>query len=181
MSEPEWLTRARAEGRVLSERWAGDSASAVAPSPAPAVAEAKAPGAKPTRAQRTATSTRTSTTPGPTRIVLAVEVPIRLVSEANAGGKLGAKIKRKSAVKAAVKMALPKLAGPFPLPATVIITRLGGRELDGDNAIRSAKSVRDTVAEWLGVDDRDKRVRWVVKQAPAWASGVRVKIIHRAE
>ena len=107
------------------------------------------------------------------------DVAVKLVSEANAGGKLGSKIGRKSKVKAAVRSALPKLAEPFPLPVVVTLTRLGGRQLDeDDNLPRSLKAVKDVVAEWLGVQDtgRDPRVRWKFRQASAYSPGCRVRV-----
>lgn len=51
------------------------------------------------------------------------------------------------------------------LPAIEIrITRIAPRELDDDNMIAGAKSIRDGVADALGVDDRDKRLRWLYTQ-----------------
>lgn len=36
--------------------------------------------------------------------------------------------------------------------------------LDCDSLPASCKGIRDQIAQWLGVDDRDKRVRWVYEQ-----------------
>ena len=47
-----------------------------------------------------------------------------------------------------------------PFAVVVTITRVAPRALDDDNLARSAKAVRDQVAELLGVDDRDPRVTW---------------------
>lgn len=55
--------------------------------------------------------------------------------------------------------------GQFQLPAVVLLTRIAPRELDDDNLRGALKAVRDGVADWLGVDDRDKRVRWEYGQA----------------
>ena len=54
--------------------------------------------------------------------------------------------------------------------AVVRITRVSPRRLDGDNATAAAKSVRDGVADALGVDDRDPRVEWLVDQEAGPAS-----------
>lgn len=60
---------------------------------------------------------------------------------------------------------------PFEAPVltedeklTVTITRFGPRLFDDDNLAYSAKSVRDGVAEWLGIDDRDPRIYWDYRQ-----------------
>lgn len=101
-------------------------------------------------------------------------IPVRLVSEANRGGKLRDRIARKSAVKDAVRAALPDMA--FPLPVRVTLTRYGHRKQDDDNLRRTLKSARDVIAEWLGVDDADRRVKWVYRDRPGWVSGVGVVI-----
>ena len=56
---------------------------------------------------------------------------------------------------------------PPELPVTVELTRHGVRLLDDDNLAAAFKSVRDGVADWLGVDDGDARITWVVKQRKA--------------
>ena len=56
---------------------------------------------------------------------------------------------------------------PPELPVTVELTRHGTRLLDDDNVVASMKHVRDGVADWLGVDDGDARITWVVKQRKA--------------
>jgi hypothetical protein len=113
------------------------------------------------------------------RISLAVRIsPLRLASEANARGKLRDKIARKSAVKTAVKACLPEMQ--FQLPVTVTLTRLGGKRLDDDNLARSMKAVRDVVAEWLGVDDADPRIRWRYQSRPAYVMGCMITVRTRS-
>ena len=53
-----------------------------------------------------------------------------------------------------------------PLPCTVRLTRIApSNGLDDDNLAGSLKGVRDQVAEWLAVDDKDReRVRYVYAQ-----------------
>ena len=51
-----------------------------------------------------------------------------------------------------------------PVPCIVTLTRIAPRVLDGDNLQASLKNVRDGVADWLKVDDRDARVTWVYAQ-----------------
>jgi hypothetical protein len=51
-----------------------------------------------------------------------------------------------------------------PVPCTVLLTRIGPRELDGDNLQGAFKALRDGIASRLGVDDRDPRVSWLYHQ-----------------
>jgi hypothetical protein len=172
-SDPEWLVTARERGLVIREGQPMSSALAL---PAP-TAEVQVAEVKPARTPRP--TPLAPETPLRGRLVIELDIPIRLASEANQGGKLGAKIGRKSAVKTAVKAALPRLVDPFPLPVTVTITRLGGKQLDiDDNLPRSCKAVKDVLAEFLGVQDhgRDPRVKWRFRQRPAWSSGVRIRV-----
>jgi hypothetical protein len=60
----------------------------------------------------------------------------------------------------------------------VTITRIGPRQLDSDNAVGSAKHVRDQVAACLGLDDGDKRLTWNVEQAKG-PFGVKIRIESR--
>lgn len=46
------------------------------------------------------------------------------------------------------------------LPCTVTLTRVAPRGLDDDNLLGALKSVRDQVAQCIGVDDRDQRIDW---------------------
>lgn len=92
---------------------------------------------------------------------------LRLVSEANQREHWTRKAKRVKAQRTAVAVAwlasVPACFAPeFPL--TVSITRIAPRALDTDNAVGSAKGARDSIADLLGVDDRDPRVVWVVNQ-----------------
>jgi hypothetical protein len=48
--------------------------------------------------------------------------------------------------------------------AEVDMVRIAPGELDDDNLPAALKSVRDEIAKQLGVDDRDKRVRWQCHQ-----------------
>lgn len=69
------------------------------------------------------------------------------------------------------------LAGkPKPaLPCVVTLTRMApSNGLDDDNLAGSLKAVRDAVAAWLGVDDKDSAtVRYVCAQKRApWGVGI---------
>jgi hypothetical protein len=105
----------------------------------------------------------------------AVEIPgLRLDVTANSRLHWAAKAKRVKRQRAIVGLMLRTVARP-PLPCVVTITRRSPGTLDDDNAVSSAKATRDAVATWLGVDDRDPRVAWEVRQERApW--GVRVSV-----
>lgn len=63
-------------------------------------------------------------------------------------------------------------------PCVVHMTRLSPGELDDDNLRPALKSIRDGIADALGVDDRDPAVRWEYAQARCKRGdeGVRVRI-----
>lgn len=61
----------------------------------------------------------------------------------------------------------------------IVLTKLGGHEMDYSNLVAAFKWIQDTVCLWLGVDDRDKRLKWVYNQDCVGAihHGVRVVIV----
>jgi hypothetical protein len=71
-----------------------------------------------------------------------------------------------------------ELGGPAGTSCRVTITRLSPGTLDDDALPASAKHVRDGVADWLGVDDRDPHVEWRYAQqtAPPRSCGVSIRI-----
>lgn len=94
-----------------------------------------------------------------------IVVPIRTVSGLNAREHWRARHRRVSNERGAVAWMLRGKATP-PLPCTVRLTRSApSNGLDDDNLAGALKAVRDQVAEWLGVDDKDRsRVRYVYAQ-----------------
>ena len=122
-------------------------------------------------------------------------VPIKLESEANAREVWQVKATRAQRQRAAVTKHAPgrkvtefnasaKRTRVYTrwvevprFPCVVTITRIAPRELDSDNVVGSAKYVRDQVAELLGVDDRDPRVEWVVRQRKGEAKQYGVEIM----
>lgn len=106
-----------------------------------------------------------------------ISLPIRTYSEANIKSHWAVKAKRVKAQREAVALGF-YIASREMLEqdrgyvnylvrhsgVTVTLTRLAPRELDDDNLARSFKAVRDEVAKQLGIDDRDKRVKWAYAQ-----------------
>lgn len=67
-------------------------------------------------------------------------------------------------VRIAVNTALKNITAPDWPAYEVLITRVGPRMLDNDNAIGALKPVRDEIACWLNLDDADPRVVWSYDQ-----------------
>lgn len=80
-----------------------------------------------------------------------------------------------------VAAGLSDLARP-EIPCGVVLTRLGPSSgLDDDNLSGAMKAVRDAVAEWLGVDDKDERVRYAYGQERTKEWGVRIEFVPHCE
>ena len=103
---------------------------------------------------------------------------LRLVSEANARGSWHAGAARAAEQRRATWLAL-RPHRPVGVPCVVRIIRVAPSMLDDDNLARAAKAVRDEVASWLGVDDRDPRVSWCVAQTKGGVREYAVRIIVR--
>lgn len=107
---------------------------------------------------------------------LCVGMPIRVVSEANGRDHWRVKSKRVRGQRLAVAHYLPALKPDWRYPVRVTLHRLGIRELDNDNLAGAFKAVKDAVAEWLGMDDADKRVEWSWSQTTGREYGIVVTI-----
>jgi hypothetical protein len=63
------------------------------------------------------------------------------------------------------------------LPCTVSFTRVAPSSgLDDDSLPASCKGIRDQIAAWIGVDDRDPRVSWKYDQRRGKQWAVEVSI-----
>ena len=98
--------------------------------------------------------------------ILRVQIPIRLISEANTTGHWTTKAKRVKDQRGTTSLICKsKLHNKeIKLPLTVTITRIAPRTLDTDNLSSSAKATRDAVADSIGINDKDERVTWLYKQ-----------------
>jgi hypothetical protein len=99
-------------------------------------------------------------------LAVKVTVPVRIDSGLNMRVHWRVRANTNASHRAAAYFALRQhgVATPELMPCTVTITRVAPRELDDDNMVGGSKSLRDGVADWLGIDDRDKRVKWLYAQ-----------------
>ncbi len=92
----------------------------------------------------------------------------RIQSEANLREHWGAKSDRRKRQRRIVAEAWKRdarLLGLRPrLPALVVLSRIAPRPFDSDNLTRAFKAVRDEIAEQLGADDADPRIKWRYEQ-----------------
>jgi len=103
----------------------------------------------------------TDATPGePHTQRCAVYLPIQVVSEANRRGHWSKHDQRRKEHRQTGHDAVVAV----PLPAVVRFERIGGNPMDDDNLRSAFKALRDGVADRLGIDDRDPRVRWEYAQ-----------------
>jgi hypothetical protein len=72
--------------------------------------------------------------------------------------------------------ALCAVAAPVAPPATIVLTRVAPRALDGDNLQSGFKAVRDGVADWLGVDDGHQLLDWQYRQRSGEVKQYKVEI-----
>lgn len=116
---------------------------------------------------------QTSAATGVARAFAEFGVPVRLVSLLNMREHWATKARRAKKQRNAARMCAMacnrfadiKSAIADGAQLVVTITRLAPRQLDDDNLAGSAKHVRDGIADALGIDDRDSRVRWRYGQA----------------
>jgi hypothetical protein len=97
-------------------------------------------------------------------VVVKVTVPVKIDSGLNMRVHWRVRANTNASHRAAAYFALKQAKVKAEMPAVVTLTRIAPRELDDDNLQGGFKSVRDGVADWLGVDDRDKRVKWLYAQ-----------------
>lgn len=88
-----------------------------------------------------------------------IELPLRIESCANKREHWATRARRTKQHRLAA-LAVPTHA----LPCVVTMIRVAPRKLDDDNLQSGFKALRDGIADRLGVDDRDPRVKWVYGQ-----------------
>ena len=92
-----------------------------------------------------------------------VAFPLRVVAKTNDHVHWRRRAARTKAERTATAWQLIGKSRP-ELPVVVTLTRIAPSRFDDDNLPGALKSVRDQVAEWLGVDDRDPLVTWLYAQ-----------------
>lgn len=107
-------------------------------------------------------------------------LPIRTVSESNQREHWAARARRRRKQRKDVHLLVGIMlrAEGLRAPCTVTLTRIAPRALDSDNLQGACKAIRDGVADALGVDDGDPRIRWEYGQrrGGAKAYGVEIRV-----
>lgn len=115
----------------------------------------------------------------PTRWLIGLDIAgVNIISEMNSRCHWAARARRFKAQAAAVRQALSAAHFIAPPPferCTITLTRVGRRQLDDDNLASGFKAVRDTLADWLGVDDGSERLTWSYTQERG-QPGIRITI-----
>ncbi len=96
--------------------------------------------------------------------MVAVEVPLALGALGNRREHHLARARRTRREHEIILAALTAYS-PLSLPVVVLLVRVGWNRLDVDGLVASVKGPIDALAQWLSVDDRDRRVRWRLAQA----------------
>ena len=93
-------------------------------------------------------------------------IPLRTVSGLNAREHFRARARRVKSERQAVAYVLGPQKKPGAFPLIVTLTRIApSNGLDDDNLAGAMKAVRDEIAAWLGVDDKDRAtVRYEYEQ-----------------
>lgn len=98
--------------------------------------------------------------------MIAVTLPLKIVSESNQRCHWREKSARARQHRSTARLMMAVEAGPAPIAPGIVITltRIAPRELDDDNLASGFKATRDGVADWLGIDDGSKRLKWLYAQ-----------------
>ena len=109
---------------------------------------------------------------------MVIRLPLRLYSVANLREHWAPKARRVAEqryvcrVAAQSELRRDKLEPPYE----VTIVRIAPRKLDGDNMAAACKAVRDGVADAIGIDDGDDRIRWIYGQQKGKEYGITITI-----
>lgn len=98
-----------------------------------------------------------------------ISVPIRTVPGLNAREDWRARSRRVKSERRTTALVLASRIPPV-VPCSVLLTRVAASSgVDDDNLAGALKAVRDQVAQWIGVDDRDRktvRYRYAQRRGP---------------
>lgn len=87
-------------------------------------------------------------------------IPIRIESTQNLRECWQLRARRAKSHRELATWALGINAVRPALPCVITLTRIAPRSLDSDNLASGCKAARDGIADWLRVDDGDKRIEW---------------------
>ena len=104
-----------------------------------------------------------------------VDIDVHTKSEANSRDHWQKRADRVAAQRRTTRASLSMYERPA-LPVRVTLRRFSVNELDDDNLRSAFKAVRDEVAAWLGVDDRDRNVMWTYTQDKASRGAHRIEV-----
>lgn len=93
-----------------------------------------------------------------------VEIPMPVPSASNLREHWAKKGRRARQQRNTTKLVLARFDPRIALPCFVRLTRVAPRKLDDDNLRGALKNCRDGVADWLGIDDGSKDIRWEYEQ-----------------
>lgn len=99
----------------------------------------------------------------PAGVAVTIYLPIATVSTTNIRVHWTKRASRAKAQRQQTYLLTAELKRMRP-PVTITLTRISPRKLDDDNLQSALKSVRDGIADRLGIDDGDARLRWLYGQ-----------------
>lgn len=116
--------------------------------------------------------------------MITYEIPIRTISEANARGHWSKRARRARAQRRMAGMItsseMVRYLCDNPMDSMTVfrikLTRIGKGKMDSDNLAGAMKAIRDGIAEAIGIDDGDDRMRWEYGQEIGKLYSVRVEI-----
>ena len=118
--------------------------------------------------------------PSESDIKFEIYLPIATVSEANQRQHWAEKARRAKSQRQQAYYLTGALKALL-LPATISLTRISPRALDDDNLRGALKAVRDGIADRLGINDRDPRVKWEYGQERGRAKQQGVRVVATME
>jgi hypothetical protein len=98
------------------------------------------------------------------RILLSLDLPLRLRSAANLREHWAEKARRIAQHRMLGRYAMVGISVPPRGLLRCRLTRIGPRRLDDDNLAAAFKGLRDGIAQAAGIDDGDARWAWVYTQ-----------------
>lgn len=114
--------------------------------------------------------------------MIAFEIPLRTVSEANARDHWSKKARRVKHHRSTARLLTQQAARATALPVVVTLTRIAPSSgLDDDNLRSALKAIRDGIADAYGLDDRAPSIEWRYAQRRGATYAVHVEIERRGE